>query len=168
MTEITLPSVLPYEPCSRWTQRPFQPLFKSNFMLAYDLADFYWFFRHIMDINLHEFSERVLENEETRKKLNESTNDRIELWQKGNRVDVVYYYQEFRILRADTQKKELYVPGGRIRKHMECDSTSSSFPLTTHDKLFPIIEDDQRMQFDLLCLFIQQQIQLERYKAAHK
>jgi hypothetical protein len=71
--------------------------------------------------------------------------EKLELWQNGGRFDLIYVLEGVRRFRIFIVSKKLTRP-------------TESFPLTAGEKNYPILLDDDKMNFDVLCIFLSNKI----------
>ena len=138
----------PFPPCNTWTLRPSDAIF-GDADDSMGLGHFYSFFHALL--NLPPIN---IEKDEELERAAKSPFERIEVWQMGGRVDLVYVIKE---KGRDERKFRIFVAGKKLTR------PTPQFPLTTGEKNFPMISDEDRMNFDVLCLFA-----LSKIKEAQK
>ena len=129
------PRVSPYPPCSTWTQRPVEPLF-ADASDPFGVGHFYAFFHSLLNL-----APINIENDRDLQRAAQSPFEKLELWQTGARFDLVYVLEGVRRFRVFIASKKLTRP-------------LEGFPISTGEKNHPIIMDDDRMNFDVLCIFL--------------
>lgn len=138
----------PFPPCKDWTLRSSDAIF-GDMDDSMGLGHFYSFFHALL--NLPPIN---IEKDEELERASKSPFERIEVWQFGGRVDLVYVIKENG---HDERKFRIFLAGKKLTR------PTPHFPLTTGEKNFPIISDEDRMNFDVLCLFA-----LSKIKEAQK
>ena len=138
----------PFPPCNDWTLRPSDVIFGDVYD-SISLGHFYAFFHALL--NLPPIN---IENDDELERASKSPFERIEVWQKGGRIDLVYVLTE---KGHDERKFRIFVAGKKLTR------PTLQFPLTMGEKNFPILSDDDKMNFDVLCLFV-----LSKIKEAQK
>lgn len=131
------PNVFPL--CRTWTQRPVAELFDDP-TDPYCQAHFYALFHSLLGL-----PPINCDNEEDLQRANQSPTERLELWQRGPRFDLVYYLHSQRKFRLFIHKKQLYRPGPR-------------FPDPQGDRSFPLLDDEDCMNQNSLCGFLRKKI----------
>jgi len=129
------PRVSPYPPCSTWTQRLVEPLF-ADASDPFGVGHFYAFFHSLL--NLPPIN---IEDDRDLQRAAQSPFEKLELWQTGARFDLVYVLEGVRRFRVFIASKKLTRP-------------LEGFPISTGEKNHPIIMDDDKMNFDVLCIFL--------------
>jgi hypothetical protein len=129
----------PYPLCSKWTQRPIEPIFGDPDD-PISLGHFYALFHSLLNLPLIR-----IDDPKELQRASLSPFEKMELWQSGVRFDLVYVIknrdQEERKFRIFLAAKKLTRPG-------------PDFPSTTGERNYPILLDEDRMNFDVLCLFV--------------
>jgi hypothetical protein len=128
--EKTLQSVKQKFPsCTTWTKRNINHIFSGQHS-AYNQHDFVRFFRCYLGLPEQQQQQISMEN------------DVLEVWQKNRRIDIVYYFKTKRMLRLHAHKRQMYKPHPVL------------FPDTKMDTLLPVVWDEDRVNLDLLSIFI--------------
>jgi hypothetical protein len=135
----TLQRVDPYPLCAQWTQRPVELLFKDS-NDPFGVGHLYALFHSLLN-----FPPINTDNDKELQRASQSPYENLELWQRGARFDLVYAVNKTPRLRIFIASKKLTQPSGE-------------FPSTNKEKNYPILLDEDRMNFNVLCIFLSNKI----------
>lgn len=134
-----LEKVNPYPPCNKWTQRPIEPIFGDPDD-PISLGHFYAFFHSLLNLPRIHF-----EDPKELQRASLSPFEKMELWQFGIRFDLVYVIKDGD---REERKFRIFLAAKKLTRPVP------EFPSTTGERNYPILLDEDRMNFDVLCLFV--------------